>query len=484
MTPFGNFEPDKGRFSPGSSNYILNAVPVAGGWGPLAAAAEVSEALAAEPKGAIAVRSSTGAFSIFAFTAAKAYKLNSADYSWTDVTRLVGGDYATAADDRWSLSQYGIYLVATNGADEPQVFDIDGGTNFEDLGGSPPVAKYNWVMGEHLVLGNISGFPNRVRVSGRGDIGYWTVGQKGSDYDDLPDGEDVQGGVGSPTGSLIIQRKAIRRMALNFGGGDYSYRIEVVNPNRGAISADSIVPVGPGNAAFLSSDGFVLGVEGKPIGLERVDRYFFDNALSDSVETTRGGIDPYQRIIWWRVESAAGTTRLGYHYGLDRWCMSEDDVLFFVDLATPAVTIDGLDLLYASIDDVSEAFNSRLFSGGLPALAGFTSDYKLAFFTGTNKAATLDTWEMPLVQGRRAFLQECRAVTDATTHTMQVAPADRHSATDPTFGSAVSPNSSTGICHFRSDGRAHKFRLNIAAGETWSHVYGIDDIRAQPSGRR
>jgi hypothetical protein len=480
MTPFGNFEPDKGRFTPGASANINNALPTATGWGPMPAPVEVSEALPSAPKAAISVRSTAGVYSIYAATSSNWYKLNATDYSWDSV----GSGYTLPEGDYWSACQYGKYLVATNISDGAIFLDIDAGGVMGALTGSPPKARYLWVAGEHLVLGNHASFPNRVMLSGRGDIGFWTVGERGCDYQDLPDGDEVQGGIGSPKGALIIQRNAIRQLILG-AFGDFSFKIEVLHQNRGAIAPHSIVPIGPGNAAFLSSDGFCLGFEGQAIGAERVDRYFFENADTDSLYQTKGVVDPYLRIIWWQVQLAGGRALLGYHYALDRWCRADNDVAFVVDLATPAITIDGLDLLYPSIDDVTPNFDSRLFSGGLPAFAAFTTDYKLAFFTGgAPKAATFDTWEMALASGRRSFLQECRAVTDATTHTMSVATADRFSGTEPTFGTAVSPNSSTGICHFRSDGYLHKLRLEIAAGEDWTHVMGIEDLRAKPTGRR
>ena len=75
-------------------------------------------------------------------------------------------------------------------------------------------------------------------------------------------------------------------------------------------------------------------------------------------------------------------------------------------------------------------------------------------------------------------------MTDCTTHTLQIAANDRYSGTAPTFGTAVTPNSTTGIAHFRKPGLTHKFRLNIPAGEAWTHVHGIRDIRVLPEGRR
>jgi hypothetical protein len=483
VVPFGNFEPDRGRFSPGSSPNVVNALPTATGWGPMPSLTEISTALAAECKGAIAVRTSAGAYLIFAFTAAKAYKLNTTDYTWTEVTRLAGGDYNLPEGDRWSFAVFGSYLIAVQLGDVPQYIDVDSGSNFDALAGSPPTARFVWVAGEHLVLGAISSLPNKVMVSGRGDAGYWTVGKRGCDYQEFPDGEEIMGGIGSEKGAIIFQRRMIRQMIVG-AFGDYSFRTEVINPNRGVIAPYSIVQVGPGIAAYLSSDGFCMGVEGKPIGAERVDSTFFGFADNDTLASTRGVVDPYKKIIWWQVTLSSGNNLYGYNYQLDRWCHAESNVEEMVDLATPAITIDGLDLLYASIDDVTPSFDSRLFSGGLPAFAAFTTDHKLAYHTGANRAATFDTWEMQLNPGRRSFVQEVRPVLDATTYTMKIATAARHSGTALTFGSAVSPNSSTGICHFRSDGLLHKFRLEIAASQSWSHVMGLEDIRAKPTGRR
>jgi hypothetical protein len=482
MTPFGDYAPDMGRFNPGTSNYIVNAMPTVNGWKPMPSPVVISEALPAAPKGAISVRTSAGAYAIYAFTATKAYKLNSSDYTWDEVTRLAGGDYSCPSTDFWSLTQHGKYLIATQIADVPQYIDVDAGTNFDALPGSPPNVKYNFSAGEHLVLANHVDFPNRIMTSALGDIAFWTVGQKGCDLQDFPVGEEIMGGIGSELGAYIFHRTAISEMVL---GGEFWFTTAVLNSNRGCIAPHSIVSIGPGLPAYLSSDGFCSGLEGTPIGAHRVDQFFFENCSADVLALTLGCVDPYMHIIWWQVELTSGKALLGYDYSLDRWCRADNDVALMVDLATPAITWDGLDLLYSSIDEASEIFDSRLFSGGLPAFAAFNTTYELVFYTGGSpKAATFDTWEMQQTLGRRSFVGEVRPVTDATTYTMQIASNDRYSGTEPTFGSAVSPHSSTGICHFRSSGLTHKFRLNIAAGEDWTHVYGLEDIKTQPEGRR
>lgn len=486
MIPFGVWAPDQGRFTTGTSPNVVNAIPLGPlAWGPLPGTTEISEALAAACLGAIAVRDSSGSYHIFAGTATKLYKLDPTDYSWDDVSRLAGGNYAVPDGDRWSFAVFGTTLVAVNLADAPQSIDIDSPTNFAALAGSPPQAKFVWVAGEHLVLGHISTFPTRIQTSALGDAATWTVGLRGADVQEFPDGEEIMGGIGSEKGAIIFQKRMIRQMVVGaFGeGGRYSFRTEVINPSRGVIAPYSIVQVGPMMPAYLSSDGFCLGVDGKPIGSEVVDQFFFANADADSIVETRGMVDPYKKIIWWQVPLNGGESALlGYNYKNGRWCYAEDDIEEMVDLTTPAITIDGLDLLYATIDDVTPAFDSRLFTGGLPLFAVFTTDHHLATLTGAPKAATFDTWEMQHTPGRRTFVKGVRPVLDATTFTMKIASASRYSGSAMSFGTAVSPNTRSGMCEFRSDGLLHQYRLQIAAGETWTQVDGLDDFDLNPSG--
>ena len=57
---------------------------------------------------------------------------------WVDVSRTAGGAYNVPIGDMWVFEQCGTKLVAVNINDDPQVIDIDSGTHFADLAGSPP----------------------------------------------------------------------------------------------------------------------------------------------------------------------------------------------------------------------------------------------------------------------------------------------------------------------------------------------------------
>src|SRR4030095_6201260 len=107
---------------------------------------------------------------------------------------------------------------------------------------------------------------------------FWTVGERGSDVQLLPDGDEITGLFGAPKGAYVFQRNAQRTMSFNPASG-YTFTIDVAHPTRGSLAPLSIVKVGPGDFVFLSQDGWFRGAGANctPIGVERVDKWFFDS---------------------------------------------------------------------------------------------------------------------------------------------------------------------------------------------------------------
>ena len=85
----------------------------------------------------------------------------------------------------------------------------------------------------------------------------------------------------------------------------------------------------------------------------------------------------------------------------------------------------------------------------------------------------LETADVEINPGARTFLREVQTYGDCADFTMQVGTSEKAAGT-VTWSSAVSPYSSTGICHFRSAARFHRFRLNISAGADWTHLVGLE----------
>jgi len=482
MNVFGPFEPDRTLYYPGVTTNAVNCLPVADGWGPQADIVPFTDALPGACLGAVVVRTMAGSYRLIAGTATGLFELNLTDYSWTTLTRLVGGAYAVPTGDRWSFAVFGQNLIACNLTDDVQYIGIDAGTNFAALAGSPPKAKYVWIAGEFLVLGYLAGFPNRIHVSGLGDATHWTIGSRGSDLQDFPDGEEVSGGIGSERGAIIFQRTMIRQMTVQ-QVGDYSFQTAIVNPKRGVVAPLSIAQIGPGQFFYLSADGFFTGAEGKPIGAERVDRWFMSQIDTSKIDEIRSVADPFNKIVWTQAERP-DTTKflLGYNWQLDRWCYADNNVSEMCVMATPGVSWDALDDLYPTIDDVDVPFDSALFNGGLPRFAAFTTGNLLGFFTGEARAATLDTADLELNPGFRTLVDAVRVYGDVTEFTLTAITSDIHGGTR-TAGNAKSPNARSGLCHMRSDARIHALRLDIAAGAAWNHVVGLECEDAQRTGR-
>lgn len=236
--------------------------------------AAITEALPSECRGYIYVRTAAGVNRCIACTQTGIYRLDTTNNTWDDIGGPSSPYSGPGEQESWTLTRFGKYLVIHNYNDPIQVYDIELDTAVSDLGGTPPQAKYSWVSGDFLVLGylNETGGQSRVRWSEINDIGSWSLGENGADFQDLPEGDEVMAGFGAQGGFVVMQRRAMQFFQFAPASG-YTFTRTVINASAGTISPRSVVPVGPGLFFFLSEDGFFAGTDRKPIGAERVDGY-------------------------------------------------------------------------------------------------------------------------------------------------------------------------------------------------------------------
>jgi hypothetical protein len=80
-------------------------------------------------------------------------------------------------------------------------------------------------------------------------------------------------------------------------------------------------------------------------------------------------------------------------------------------------------------------------------------------------------------------VQAARPLVDITAGLPTVSMSARTNIYDPeNFGPTVAPNG-MGECPQRADGRYHDALVGIAAGSTWTHVYGVE-LTGVPGGLR
>lgn len=402
VLPFGEYRPDASDLNGEHTQALLNVLPRSDGYGPMKDVSPFTEALPAPCRGLFMARKADGSIRIFAGTETRLYSLDNTSFDWEDVSKG-GADYgALAIDAHWSFAQFNNVLVATQANNVMQKIDVESGTVFADLGGSPPQAAYLTTINRFLVASGIAGQPRRVQWSGLNAIETWTSGTTYSDYQDLPDGGNVRGVVGGEFG-IILQDNAIRRMVFA-PGSDIIFQIDRIARDAGTIAPWSVVESG-GLIYFLSPKGFMkVTPDGAltPIGFERVDRTFFEGADLSATQYIIGAVDPATNVIFWTYRRDAGTDArfgkaLAYNTALDRWSPLEIDGEFISGGGKPGITLEGLGTIGSvAVTGAADSGTGEIRLEVASTTGWTTGDIKdVAGVTGTTEAN--GTWPITVV---------------------------------------------------------------------------------------
>ena len=304
---FGSYAPDVASVHTQNTSYVHNVIPNPSGYGPFKDLVETTDALAGRCLGLFGVTDDSNTAHLFAGTSTKLYKANATTRAWDDVTRTTGGNYSVGDREYWDFALFGQNVVAVTDSNNPQVYTLGSSTDFSDLSGSPPQARFVSVVGDFLVLAGLSANPSRIQWSALNDITGWTPGTDSSDYQEFPDGGFTVGLAGGEFG-LVYQESAIRRMVFNpvsTGIFDFSR----ITENRGLFMPYSLAKA-HGVNFFYSSDGFYkIDASGalSAIGENRIDQTFFADADLTNPRNIIGVSDPQDGRVWWLYRSINNT---------------------------------------------------------------------------------------------------------------------------------------------------------------------------------
>jgi hypothetical protein len=472
---FADYLPDQPDFQNPGVPLATNVVPKARTFGPLAALAGYTAALAAAPKGAYSFQRD-GTNYVFAGTATALYKLQAAK-TWETVTRSSGVAYATATDDAWRFVDFGDYVVAVNGTDATQYYDVGSSTDFEPLSGSPPIAHHIAIVKQFLVLGNLSTDSTALRWCAQGNVTSWTIGVGLAGDQILPDGGEILGLVGGEYG-LIFQRRAIQRMDYQPGSPlIFSFAPLVSGENSvGCMAAGSIVEH-RGGVYFISDNGFEYcdGVSVRNIGTQRVNDFFLTDCDRALTYLITASVDPVLGIIMWSYpgqgNSGAANHQLIYNPFVDKWSYAEQTAQFLMQGYSFGYTLDDLDAITTNLDLLPYSLDSVYWQTGAVLLGGFDSNNKFGFFNGLALEATIETTEWGGDTTSKVI--SARPLV-AGVSTCEVEIGSRYmQASDPTYTTAAVMND-RGKCNMRSNGRYHRARLTIPSQTFWQHAQGVD----------
>lgn len=466
---FGEWLPDQPGLV-GALQTANNVVAQSVGYGPFPSMVDYSQA-ASENLNAVFTGKFGTTSNIFAGGASKLFKFDTTDLSMDDVSK-VGGYTGT----RWKFAQFGDVVIAANGAEKLQAWTLGSSTLFADLAAAAPIASFVTVVRDFVVGANISSYPSRVQWSDINDETNWTSGPTSqSDYQDIPDGGNIRGITGGEFGLVLLEQSIVR---MSYIGAPLFFQFDTISRTLGCYESGSIAQYGP-MTFFLSDDGFYMcdGQSVKPIGAEKIDRWFFDDLDPANISKMSSAIDPVRKIVTWCYPNTrAGKTILIYNWQVQKWTYADTTADYIASAGTASVTLEGLDAYSASIDALETSLDSRIWVGGKFIFAG-ASGAKIVTFTGDPSSAVLETGDF--AAGVNSIVRLARPQVDNGSATVAVASRDLLSDT-VTFGTASAADSDNRVS-LRSFGKYH--RLRIVPSGNWTTVVGVDVDTIQ-SGRR
>jgi hypothetical protein len=510
--PVPKYEPGRARYNADVTDDVMNLMPTIDGWGPLPSLKKfvpAFEVLATDDEsgviggggdvilvvgpggaalsgevavpgtlGGIYVRLADGTQALFVGTQTALYRLNWADFTWEDVSGS-SAPYNVGADRRWAFALFGSIVIAQNFNDPEQIFDVATDSVFAD-NPTAPRAAYVITVGEFVIRACLVGAEDRVQWSDLNDIAQNEAGLGFSDEQQIPEGAEITGLVPLSTGAGVFTRETYQELDSNLSSG-FTFTRRIPNHYRGCIAPYSIRVVGEDDFIFYAKDGFFRGRMHTPIGAERFDGWFQDNVDYVNRVAMVSGVDFRRKIAWERVLMPDGSYRLfGYHYLLDRWLPSDNDMADMFDAETAGVTIDEMDNFFATIDDIDVPYDSSFWDGGAPELYGINSDGFLVAMNGQPAAWRLATNDLTFNGTGRSFVNGGKLISDAVNFTAQLSSANYRGASF-TSKTPVAPTTRSRFLSLRGDGQVHRVLFQGAEGDDFSTITSLE-IDAVPSG--
>ena len=479
--PFGEWLPDQPEHGKKGANVATNVYHAQSTYKRFPSLVDYSSnTTSTDSKGAGSFRDNSNTVYNFVATRTNLYQLTSG--AFTSRKASLTGDH----DDFWTFTQFGEYVIASNGVDAVQYYLMGTSTNFANLtaiqtAGTCPVFRVSGVVRDFLVAGNIVGATNRIQWSGINDITVWSGKQ--SDSQDLPgSGGRVVAITSGEVGYVFRQNQIIR---MDYVGGAVVFRLSVISPNRGAVYGRTVCQDNR-QIFFYADDGFyqINGDQVIPIGVEKVNRYFDLNLNKAYADRICAAVDPFNQLAMWLFPSTANTSNttgicdkiIIYNYATKKWSLAEASASTIFSQFVGAFTVELMDIISENLENINAALDTDYWSGGQQLLGAIDSDYKAAIFSGTSNECEVETAELELFPGLRSNITGVRPVVDATA-TVTVKARERLADTESETSS--SSMVSSGINPVRKSGRYIRANVKVASGTKFNHAQGVDLIASR-----
>jgi len=477
---FGEWLPDQPSLDNPGCTDAYNVIPLARSYGQYNNLSAYSDALTSSCLGAFTTVDRDNAPFQFAGDANALYLMSNTNLTWADVGT---SNYSTATS--WNFEKFGDRVIAVSVENDPEYYNVESGSAFVRLGGSPPRAKYIAAIRDFVVLANIQSNPNRVQWCGFNNAELWTPNlTTQSDFQDIPGRGGIVRGIVPGAYGVVFQDSSIWRM--DYTGPPTIFRFDEVERGRGTSSPRSICYYGT-NVFYYDPSGFYVftGQGSTAIGHERMDAWFKDNL--GEPESIQGVVDRKNQLVLWGFKSTAASPVMDrvviYNFAANRWSWGALGAQFMFERVSSQYDqpLDDLDTPYPlGIDLQSIPMDEPAFKDDLEVMA-FDGDNKAASFNGAARTARITTKEVKFDEAGM-FTQSVRPLADLPNGgsvTVRVGKRDRRDAA-VTYTNTL-PLNRIGEASPRVNMRFQRYELQIEGG--FDFTQGVE-IRARRAGRR
>jgi hypothetical protein len=409
------------------------------------------------------------------------YAQSGGNISTTADTGTVTFAYVTPTNQRWRFTQFGNVLIAANGGNRLQGYNLNSSSTFQDLAADAPQSRYVTVVRDFVVSAYVNSstvYPYRVQWSALGDESSWTnSATTQADFQDIPDGGSIVGITGGEYG-LVFMDRSIHRMS--YVGSPLVFQFDNISRNLGCYEANSIVQYG-GTSFFLSDDGFYAcdGQQIIPIGNEKVNRYFWSDVDDGAINLMSAAVDPFRKLVIWAYASKSSATvdkLLIYNYQTNKWTSGTTNASRVASSSTPSFTLEGMDV-FGNLEQIMSSFDDRVWLGGKMQFAG-VKNTKVVTFTGANNTAYIETGDIEM-PGTTSAITLAKPIVDNGSGSVALF-SRRLLNQQVVFGSQTAADAENRVS-LRGVGRYH--RLQLTPTGQWTNTVGID-VDMNPLGTR
>jgi|TARA_R110000850_G_scaffold129049_3_gene248686 hypothetical protein len=473
---FSEWLPDQPGLS-GALTTASNVVSQSIGYGPLPLPVSIAASADETLYTLHTTQNAAGTTLLFAGGTTKVYQVSPVG-AFTNVS---GTTYATPVKNRIRFTQFGRSTVFANDADKIQYFDSGSSTAFADVAADAPIARYITVVRDFVVVANelVSSVrkPSRVRWSGINDETTWAFSQTTqSDFQEIPDGGNIVGITGGEFG-LILMDNAIVRMS--YIGTPFVFQFDNISRGIGCFEENTVAQY-QGITFFLSADGFYMcdGQQVTPIGSEKVDRHFFATLTLSEIHTMSTAIDPIRKLVVWSYPTVGNKRKLLiYNFKTGRWTSADAVVDYLSDASTGDITLEQLDSISGSLDDLGQSLDSSAFIGGQHFLGG-TKNADIFSFTGLPRTGLIQTGDIDV--GAASMVKLAMPQIDNGSASVAVASRNRLDV-EVVYPAAVAASDENRVS-LRSQGRYHRISVT-PTGDNWKNAIAVD-VDIVPTGGR